>query len=305
MIRGTPDFSSGRVERCERQTTNGWPLRYRAGTGRGRFGRRLGGGGPEIGHGASRADGEGPAGGGQDLHPDRRTRRVPGLLLRRPERTGDRLRHPVHAHPEVHRGLHARALAGLRLRRRVQGGAGPGPHRRQGHPLRRHPPPGTLGDRGGLRRSLSLHQRQGQPAPGGDRPAGLRDQADRRQSLVQVRARRGLRHPQHRVRDGGDPVRGTPHRRRLCPHRGVQRQVPGRPDLLELRQGEGAHRPREVLRTSSCRPTARTSPTPARVRATAGASPTRSAPSATSAASSAGARPSRPAARPRTRTSCM
>ena len=35
---------------------------------------------------------------------------------------------------------------------------------------------------------------------------GFRDQADRRQPLLQVRARRGLRHPQHRVRHGGDPI---------------------------------------------------------------------------------------------------
>ncbi len=54
-------------------------------------------------------------------------------------------------------------------------------HRRQGHHLGRHAPPGALRNQRRVRRPVPVHQRQGQPAPGGDRPARLRDQADRRQ----------------------------------------------------------------------------------------------------------------------------
>jgi nitrous oxide reductase len=46
-----------------------------------------------------------------------------------------------------------------------------GKHRRQGHHLGRHPPPGDLRDQRRVRRPVPVHQRQGQPAPRGDRPA--------------------------------------------------------------------------------------------------------------------------------------
>ena len=53
--------------------------------------------------------------------------------------------------------------------------------------------------------------------------------------VLQVRARRRIRHAQHRVRDGGHPVRRAVARGRLRAAGGVQRQVPRWPDLLELR----------------------------------------------------------------------
>ncbi len=122
--------------------------------GRGR-GPGPGGGGFVRGHGAGQAgshhegawpDREGRAGRGQDLCAHGQARRVRRLLVRRPVGPGDGLCHPVHAHSEVHRRVHAGAVAGLWLRRRIEGGAGAGPHQRQGHQVRRHAPSGHFGD---------------------------------------------------------------------------------------------------------------------------------------------------------------
>ncbi len=119
---------------------------------------------------APRAQPAGSARRGEDLRADGKARRVHRVLVRRPERPGDRLRHPVDAHPQVHRRLHAGAVAGLRLRRRVEGRTRPGPDQRQGHHLGRHAPPGDLRDERRLRRAVPVHQRQVEPAPRRDRP---------------------------------------------------------------------------------------------------------------------------------------
>jgi hypothetical protein len=111
--------------------------------------------------------------------------------------------------------------------------------------LGRHAPPGDLRDQRQVRRPVPVHQRQGQPAPGGDRPARLRDQADRRQPDLQVRARRRLRHPEHRVRHRGRAVRRAAGEQEVLPARGVQREVPRRRHLLEVRPQGRPHRPKE------------------------------------------------------------
>ena len=108
--------------------------------------------------------------------------------------------------------------------------------------------------------------------------------------IFKSRARRRLRHAEHRVHHRGRAVRRAAREQEVLPARGVQREVPRRRHLLEVRpQGRAASSRRSPSR-SSCRPTRRTCRTPARARRTAGRSPTRSAPSATSAASRRAAR---------------
>ena len=149
-----------------------------------------------------------------------------------------------------------------------------------------------------------VHQRQGQPAPGGDRPARLRDQADRGQPDLQVRARRRLRHPEHRIHHRSRAVRLAAREQEVLSAGRVQREVSRRRHLLEVRPQGRSHRSEGVLLASNCRPTRRTFPTPARARPTAGPSPTPSAPSVTSVASRRAVRRMKPVAPPRTPTTC-
>jgi hypothetical protein len=74
----------------------------------------------------ARPEPAGSAGGGEDLCADRQARRLRRLQLGRPVRPGHRLWRALDAHPEVHRRVHARTLAGLRLRRKLEEGAGQG-----------------------------------------------------------------------------------------------------------------------------------------------------------------------------------
>ena len=172
------------------------------------------------------------------------------------------------------------------------------------HHLGRYTPSGDVGNRRQVRRPVPVHQRQGQPAHRRDRPARLRDQADRRESDLQVGAWRHLRDAEHRLHHRNGPVRHTAGEQEVLSAGGVQRQVPRRHHLLEVRpQGRAASSPSSPFR-SNCRPIRRICRTPARAPRTAGRSPTPSAPSVTSAASRRGVRPSRPAVPPRTRTTC-
>ena len=170
-------------------------------------------------------------------------------------------------------------------------------------PHGRHAPPRTERDQGRLRRPVPLHQRQGQRPRGRDRPARLRDQADRQGPQPDQQSRLDLRHAQHRVRGRGQPVRHAARLGRMRPSREYKEKYRGW-------SRSGSSTARRAASTwpspsaSSCRPTGRTCATPASWSPTAGSSATPSTPRWRPAASREATRPSRPASASATWTTC-
>ena len=191
----------------------------------------------------------------------------------------DRHRRAVDAPPQGDRRLHARAVAGLRLRRRQR----QGPRGRQRRAATRsrwadvhHP--NLSRDEGRLRRPVPLRERQGERARRGRRSHRLHDQADRRRtrsSRATTAAPSSRRTPTTSSRRRQYPA---PLGREYAPLDAVQ----GRSTAASRCSGSSTARrgasTRRRAGRSSCRRTRRTSPTPASSAATAGRSSTRSTP---------------------------
>jgi hypothetical protein len=245
----------------------------------------------------------GPAGGGEDLRADRQARRVRRLQLGRPERPGHRLWRAVDAHPQVHRRVHARALAGLRLRRELEGGADQG--KIDGKTI-------TWGDTHHPAISETNGEYDGQFL-------FINDKANPRLAVIDLRdfeTKQIVVNPIFKSEHGGAfvtpnteyVIEAAQYPRRWRTRSSSRSRSSTRSTAAASPTGSSTARKAASSRRSpspsNCRPTGRTCRTPARAPPTAGRSPTRSAPSATSAASRRAARPMRPAARPRTPTTC-
>ena len=237
----------------------------------------------------------GPAGRGQDLRSDRQARRVRGVQLRRPVWPDHRVWHSVHAHPEISRRVHSRNPGRATAMTKTQGRPQPGSHRRQGHHLGRHAPPGHFRDQGKYDGQFLFINDKGQSPPGGDRPARFRDQSRSSSTDLQVRARRRLRDAEYRLRHRSGSV-PAPWKTRSSIPRGVQRKYRGGVTYWKFDRKEGRIDPKQSF-SSSCRRILRICRMPAKGPLTVGPSPTPSAPSATSAASKGTSARTRPVAR--------
>ena len=125
--------------------------------------------------------------------------------------------------------------------------------------------PAHLRNQRRVRRPVPVHQRQGQPAPGGDRPARLRDQADRGQPDLQVGARRRLRHPEHRVRHRGRAVRRPAGEQEVRPAGEFNEKYRGGVTYWKFDRKEGRIDPKESF-SLELPPYSQDFPTPARAR---------------------------------------
>ena len=149
------------------------------------------------------------------------------LRVGRARRARARDRRAVDAHPQVHRRVHARAVAGLRLRRPVQGRARRRRAARQDmtwadthHPTLSE----TNGDYDG--QYLFIDDK----ANARIAVINLQDFATVRSSppRCSARSRRGVRHPEHRVRDRGLAVPDTPRRGVRADRRSTTRSTAAR-----------------------------------------------------------------------------
>ena len=224
--------------------------------------------------------------GAQDLHADRQEGRLLPLLVGRPVGAGDRDRHPEHAHPQVHRRLHARALAGLGLRRPGLGGRARAAATAAAWTCAGATPTTRTSRRRTATTTASSCSSATRPTRGMAviNLTRLHHHADRREPDPRVGPRRGVRHPEHRVRDRELAVS---RRRSAAPTRrssSTTRSTAARSRSGSSTAPSGPHRARAVVRDRA----AALHAGPRRRRqaraATAGPSSTRSTPSARTAA---------------------
>ena len=111
----------------------------------------------------------------------------------------------------------------------------------------RHASPGPVGDGGGLRRPVALHQRPGQRPHRDDRPGGLQDQTDRGHPEQPDLPRRRLRDAELRIRARVVDDAEADDRQWIRGPRGLRGRVPRGVELAGDRPADRSDRPGREL----------------------------------------------------------